>query len=508
MPKCRMTWLALAAMLAAAGGSPALADDQPQWGQRHTRNMVSKEKPLPESFDPKTGANIKWSVRLGTQTYSTPVIAGGKIFIGTNNERPRDPRHKGDRGVLMCLDEKDGSLLWQLVVPKLEDDRYLDWPKAGISSPVTVEGDRVYAMTNRNEAVCLDIRGMANGNDGPYKDEGKHMALRGRKPMKPAKTDADILWLFDLIGQAGVYQNDATHSSILLHNRLLYINTSNGNDNTHKRNPAPDAPSLIVLDKTTGRIVARDHEGIGHRIYHCTWSSPALGEVGGRPLIFFGGGDGVVYAFEALKGLPPAGKVQKLKRVWRFDCDPTAPKTDIHKYKRNREVSPSNIKGMPVFHNGRVYVTVGGDIWWGKNKAWLKCIDASKTGDITKSGLIWSYDLNRHACTTPAIQDGLIFVADCGRTVHCVDAKTGKAYWTQETKGPIWASTLVADGKVYVGTQRGDFWIFAASKEKKVLGKIDLGAPISSTPVAANGVLYVTTHTHLYAVSSKTPKKP
>ncbi len=236
MPKCRITWLALAAMLA-AGGPTALADDQPQWGQRHTRNMVSKEKPLPESFDPKTGANIKWSVRLGTQTYSTPVIAGGKVFIGTNNERPRDPRHKGDRGVLMCLDEKDGSLLWQLVVPKLEDDIYLDWPKAGISSPVTVEGDRVYAMTNRNEAVCLDINGMANGNDGPYKDEGKHLALRGRKPMKPSKTDADILWLFDLIGQAGVYQNDATHSSILLDGRLLYINTSNGVDRTQCGTP-------------------------------------------------------------------------------------------------------------------------------------------------------------------------------------------------------------------------------------------------------------------------------
>ena len=57
----------------------------------------------------------------------------------------------------------------------------------------------------------------------------------------------------------------------------------------------PKAPSLIALDKTTGRLVARDDEQVGPRIFHCTWSSPALGQVNGRKLVFFCGGDGVVY---------------------------------------------------------------------------------------------------------------------------------------------------------------------------------------------------------------------
>ena len=104
--------------------------------------MVSAEKNLPDSFDPKTGRNVRWSAALGTECYSTPVVAGGRVLIGTNNEEPRDPKHRGDRGVLMCLDEADGSLVWQLVVPKLEGDIYLDWPRAGICSPPTVEGDR------------------------------------------------------------------------------------------------------------------------------------------------------------------------------------------------------------------------------------------------------------------------------------------------------------------------------------------------------------------------------
>jgi len=153
--------------------SAVFADDQPQWGQKHSRNMVSDETGLPESFDPATGKNIKWVAPLGTQTYSTPVVAGGRVLIGTNNDRPRDPRHKGDRGVFLCLDEKDGSLCWQLVLPKIPGDPRVDWPRAGMVSPATVQGDRVYLVSNRGQVMCLDLNGQTNGNDGPY---------RGRRP--------------------------------------------------------------------------------------------------------------------------------------------------------------------------------------------------------------------------------------------------------------------------------------------------------------------------------------
>ena len=93
--------------------------------------MVSSEAGLAESFEPATGKNIKWVVPLGTQTYSTPVVSGGKVLIGTNNGNARDTRQKGDRGVLMCFNEEDGSLFWQLVVPKLGGDPHRDWPRAG-----------------------------------------------------------------------------------------------------------------------------------------------------------------------------------------------------------------------------------------------------------------------------------------------------------------------------------------------------------------------------------------
>jgi hypothetical protein len=312
----------------AVGGAVSAAE-QPQWGERFTRNMVSEEKNLPDTFDPKTGRNIRWSAPLGTQTFATPVIANGRVFIGTNNHRPRDPRHKGDRGVLLCLDEKDGALCWQLVVPKLGRSPFEDWPDVGLCSPPTVEGDRVYCVSNRGEVLCLDLHGMANGNDGPYRDEARHAAPKGTPPIEPGKTDADILWLFDILAETGVHQHDSAHASPLIHGPFLYVNTSNGLNDQHNAMVAPEAPSLIVLDKATGRLLAREREHIGVRTYHCTWSSPALAEVNGAPLIIYCGGDGVVRGFEPLRDAPPEGQVATLKQVWSFETDLAAPKERV-----------------------------------------------------------------------------------------------------------------------------------------------------------------------------------
>ena len=481
------------------------AADSPQWGGRHTRNMVSQETNLPASLDPETGENVKWIIPLGSSTYSTPVIARDKVFIGTNNENPRDPRHKGDRGVLLCLNEEDGSLFWQLLVPKLEGDIYLDWPKAGLCSPPTVEADRVYVVSNRAEVMCLDIHGLHNGNDGPYQDEARHMTPPDSDPLDLTPLDADIIWLADMRTLVGMYPHDSAHSSILLDRDFLYLNTGNGVDNTHRCIRAPDAPSLIILDKNTGRLLARDNEHIGPRIYHCTWSSPAMGQVNDRKMVFFGGPDGLCYAFEALSNLENNDHINSLQRIWLFDCDPNAPKENVHQYMDNRSESPSTINAMPVFHQGRVYVVAGGDIWWGKRRSWLKCIDPAKTGDITHSGLVWSYEIAHHCCSTPAIYQGMIFIADCKGLIHCLDIKTGKPYWTHKTDGEIWASPLVADGKVYVGTRSRGFWVLAADKEKKIIHSIKLDSPICGSVVAANSVLYIATAKKLYAF--KNPAK-
>ncbi len=517
--RCLFGYAAGVLFLLASTSGAVRAADQPQWGQKDSRNMVSAETGLVDSFDPKSGQNIKWRAQLGSQTYATPTIGGGCVLIGTNNDNPRDLRQKGDRGVLLCLDEKDGTLRWQLVVPKINADKdrdwlqggsgaptkmptdqYMDWPQIGFSSPATIEGDRAYTLTNRAEVVCLDLAGMANGNDGPYQDEGKHMVPRGAKPIEPGKTDADIIWLFDLVAEAGIWPHDSAHCSILIHGDHLYINTGNGVDKTHHKVRAPAAPGLIVLDKKTGKLIARENEGIGEHIIHSSWSSPALGDVGGQTLVFWAAGDGVLRALKALA--PGAAASAGLERVWLFDPDPAFPRTADHKFMDRRPDGPSDVNGMPVFVGNRVYLAGGGDFQWGKHQGWVKCIDATKTGDVTKSAEIWAYTAMKDTCATPAVAGGLVYVTDCGGTVHCIDAETGQPCWTHQMKGDVWGSALVADGKVYVGSRGNQFCILAAGREKKVLATVDLGAACSGTPVAANGVLYIATANTLYAVQA------
>jgi outer membrane protein assembly factor BamB len=189
-----------------------------------------------------------------------------------------------------------------------------------------------------------------------------------------------------------------------------------------------------------------------------------------------------------------------LKNIWKFDPDPTGPKENVHRFVTNRRESPSVILGMPVVENGRMYLTSGGDPWWGKMRGTLKCLKLDGAGDVTTSAELWSYPLPRETCSTPAVHDGLVYVTDVGGMLHCVDAATGKPQWTHKCVGEFWASPLVADGKVYVGTRRGHFMTFAEGREKKLLSEVELDAATNGTAVAANGVLYVPTMTKLYAV--------
>ena len=84
--------------------------------------------------------------------------------------------------------------------------------------------------------------------------------------------------------------------------------------------------------------------------------------------------------------------------------------------------------------------------------------------------------------------------------MHCLDVATGKPYWVMDSKKSFWSGSLVADGKVYIGDSAGGFHILAASKEMKRLCDAEMGAPIVGSPIAANGVLYVATYTHLFAL--------
>src|SRR3954471_24258469 len=87
------------------GASDPASGDWPMWGGTPDRNMVSNMKGLPTEWDVKTKKNIRWVAELGSQSYGNAVVSGGMVFVGTNNESPRDPKQAGDRGVLMVFKE-------------------------------------------------------------------------------------------------------------------------------------------------------------------------------------------------------------------------------------------------------------------------------------------------------------------------------------------------------------------------------------------------------------------
>ncbi|MEI8372294.1 MAG: PQQ-binding-like beta-propeller repeat protein [Planctomycetota bacterium] len=136
----------------------------------------------------------------------------------------------------------------------------------------------------------------------------------------------------------------------------------------------------------------------------------------------------------------------------------------------------------------------------------MACIDATKTGDISRSGTLWSYDKIGASVSTVAIADGLVYAAGFDGRLHCLDAETGNCLWIHEAGGPVWGSPLVADGKIYLGSGKKLLWGLEAGKELKVINRIRACDPIYTTPTAANGVLYVVTNHHLYAVENRSGK--
>ena len=190
-------------MLSGIAALPLISQDWPMWGGTAQRNMTSAMKNLPEFWDVKNGKNIKWKVQIGSTSYGNPVVADGKIFLGTNNGNPRNPEIEGDKGVLMCFRESDGKFLWQAVTDKLDSGSENDFPEQGVCSSPVVEGKRLYYVSNRGELVCLDTEGFMDGkNDGPFQDE-----------VYKGPTDADIIWKLDMMKELGVYQRNMANSS-------------------------------------------------------------------------------------------------------------------------------------------------------------------------------------------------------------------------------------------------------------------------------------------------------
>ncbi len=510
----------LAFALSLVAALPAAAADWPQWNGGPTRNAVSPEKNPPTDFQlpitedgkvVKAARGIAWTAELGSQTVIPPVVAGGLVWVCTNARAPDDPKLKDkdwDGGVLMCLRESDGKLLWRQRTPRLGTSYTEDFPHAALGSVPLVEGDRLWFTNNRCEVVCLDIA-----------------------PLKTGKGEPREVWKLDLRKQLGVFQHlplmaRGFAASVAADKERLFVVTHNGVDENHVKVPSPDAPSLVCLDKASGKVLWKDSSP-GTGILHCQVSSPLVCEVGGRAQVIVGQGDGWLRSFD-----PPTGKP-----LWKFDLNPKDAEYEIA-----GGGTRNYVMATPMLYDGRVYLPTGQDPEHAGGVAHLYCIDPTKAGDVSReldagpkkgkpnpnSAVVW-YTPSQVPADAPRIEvgkkkrdllrdrrdfyfgrtiagttahDGLLYTAELDGYVYCFDAKTGKLHWVEDTKSLVRGQPLWADGKLFVGTDDGNVFIFAHGKEKKLLAKVESDELLYPGLVFANGTLYVTGQSRLYAVRS------
>lgn len=510
-------------------------NDWPQWGGWSHKNNTPTATGIPTEFDVESGDGVLWKTPLGSQTYGNVVVANGQVYVGTNNHKgyiTRFPKEV-DLGVLLCLDEATGEFKWQHSSQKLAAGRVYDWPDQGICCSPFVDGERLWYVTSRGEVACLDTQGFHDGeNDGPFTAEGIEN-----------KDEADIIWKYDMMGLLGVSQHNMCNCSIVGVGDTIFINTSNGVDESHVNIPAPNAPSFIAMNRDTGKVLWTD-KSPGLNILHGQWSSPSYGVIDGQAQVIFGGGDGWLYSFD------PAGDGNGgSKLLWKFDANP---KDSMYSVSGRSE--RNHLIATAVIYDGLVYVGVGEDPEHGEGNGHLWCLDPKKRGDVSptiavdkdgkeivfkndgtrrlqkihpndgesvkdnpNTAVVWHYtgaDTNddgevefeeemHRTCGTVAILDNLLYVADFSGIFHCIDAKTGKPYWHYDMFSAAWGSPLIVDGKVYIGDEDGDIAVFKHGKEMELLAENLMDSSVYSTPIVANGVLYISTKDTLYAIGSK-----
>jgi outer membrane protein assembly factor BamB len=269
---------------------------------------------------------------------------------------------------------------------------------------------------------------------------------------------------------------------------LLFVGTSNGQNEGHTRVPSPRAPSLIAVNKHSGELIWRAI-GPGDKVLHGSWSSPVAVNVNGRMQVLFGGGDGVLRAYDAASG----------QEVWRFDGNPK----DARWLPRAGVLSRNFIIASPVFADGRVFIAMGQSPGHGNAPSFVHAISPNGQGDVTKSGLLWSSREVGRVVATPVVKDGLLYVADVGGAIHCLDAATGAHLWKHETNDAIWGCLLLAGDRLYVGNAEGLMTVLRAGRRKELLAQIEMDAPLYARPAVVGDALYLATANRLYLIAAK-----
>jgi hypothetical protein len=407
-------------------------------------------------------------------------IDRGRIYFAGRSTKTKDKQP-----MLMCLDLYTGKQIWETGIG------------GGIRDIPIIEGDRIY-IRGGNSVYCLNLKGEIIWNSKisqPYFSGVQH---------GPAGTG------LVLGGQFWIPTGHAPGSDC----PDFELNSLE----------SPFHPNVVVLDKQNGKLLAQDNVSVGH-IQHGQWTTLSAGEVNGKWQVFFASAAGTVHAFE-VPSIPASSAGTRpaiLREIWRCDANP-------EKYRRYPDgkpiqyhayngmpgpgpdkPGPLEIISMPVFYQGLLYVPLSRDVEYGMKKklnaddkfsshrtfglGCLVCIDPKGSGDVTRTHKVWENTDVNWAFFGPSITGDLMFFADLFGQMNCIELKTGKILWQYDIECSVWNyGQVTADGKIYVTTEKKDFFIFSATREPKLLfrTKLDaLGNP--PQPVVTDGLLIVST---------------
>ena len=430
------------------------AADWPLFGGTPSRNMVNlidKNIPVDWSVEEGKRKNILWEAKLGNKTYGGPVIAGGRVFVGTNNEAPRDKTMRGNKSVLMCFDEKTGNFLWQ---------RLHDAPQAGIFSQVVegkygllstpvVDAGRVYYVLPESVVVCVKAE---NG---------------------------DIVWTYDMNKKLGVIPFHCSNCSPLIVGQHLFLVTGNGIDDQTGKPTHPKAASFIALDKDKGTLVWEDNRP-GERIFEGQWSNPTYARHSGQtaghlPRRRHGPVQLRAGHRQAHLGIPLLSKEcqsqgSHARQLHRGHAG-GARQQGLHRPGCHAGTHAAALQLCPVHRRH-------------EDRRRLAQFARSHGGAEQDDALVWSFggpvvpapkkerSVNiKTTISTCAIHNGLLYIAEEAGFMHCLDAATGKRQWVYDFKTGVWGSPYCVDGKVYIGTEDGEIVIFEQGRKLKVIAR-------------------------------------
>ena len=315
-------------------------------------------KGLPTTWDVKTGKNVKWVAELGSQSYGNPVVAGGVVLVGTNNEAMRDSE-AGRRSR-----RADGVSRSDRRVPVAGDVREA---VVGPRQRLAVPGHRLVAAgrstasptssSNRGQVIAVDLDGFHDKtNDGPVKDE----KLTGT-------TDPDFIWMFDMMEEVGSFPHNLANSSP--------VSLRESDLRRARRTARTRATSTSRRrrrrrsSRSTGRPASWCGKTTRSRIASCTAS-------GRRRRSARSAASCRSCTRRATAGCAATRRVSG-KKLWEFD---TNPKDSVWPKTRNEVIS------TPVIVENVVYIANGQDPEHGEGVGHAYAIDATKRGDITTTG--------------------------------------------------------------------------------------------------------------------------